>query len=835
MKKIIFLGFLGIFLFCIGNISAVECTPTLNVGNGCDITSSLTLTPGNYSYPGGINITGNNVVLNCNGANIFGDYSLNYTNESGYYVEGTGIRFLANNIVVKNCGIFNFSRAILLDGTRNGITIHNNVFMYNYAALGRTEGAKDLINISNNFVKENHYGFDLYNYPSITRIFFHDNIVTKTWWPIQLGYSTGGTNYVKIYRNKIVENTPGTTGIYSLESENVEIYNNNFSNNGQKGIELRQTQNLKIHDNIIDNNMHHAIQLWGDNLNVSHNEISGNGGGYDTWDSIFITQGNGIYIHDNNMTQNRNGPYVAFANNLNIYRNDISFSNGTGNGVYIWLSDIIRVYQNNFTDNLGTGVISEEGSNRVDIYQNKITNNGKGVYLSYVKDFDIYENKISGSEFEGIDIKGSHLATHSYIFNNNINDNLGGILYNWPLGARIYNNTINNNQVNGIYFTQEAGPLIDTDNYIYDNFIQNNIGSGFKSHVQISITPDPFLGIRNHIYNNEFDSNVFCGVDLGLNTYYNQVHDNNFINNFNGVCLQSSSRNNIRQNYIFQSANAGINFLSGTSENTIKENDITQGSYGIRFSGTETSEKIYINNIYNNDVYNVYKGPGPETIDVSYFHFGNYWGHTSAPCFRSTSDQDPDTPTDTITDSYPYCEYLDLISVDVEIPDWDWYMVGLPLYPENTEVESMLAPIEGYYSIVKFFANGIGADYTPDNPFPDLTNLYPWYGYWIKVDSLPPNDLVVVGNEVTGCNPLTLQAGTNPKHWIGYWLDNPQETGSALSSIDGNYEYARQYYDGAWRTYVPGMGEFNDLEELRPGFGYLIKMTNQDTLDYICG
>jgi hypothetical protein len=124
-----------------------------------------------------------------------------------------------------------------------------------------------------------------------------------------------------------------------------------------------------------------------------------------------------------------------------------------------------------------------------------------------------------------------------------------------------------------------------------------------------------------------------------------------------------------------------------------------------------------------------------------------------------------------------------------------------------------------------------------------LKTVSPFNGYWIKVNSTPEDQgLLIVGSKVTGCNPLTLKIVPVNQHWIGYWLDTlesirywldtPKSPAKDLSSITGNYEIIRTYKNGVWETYYPSLPQFSDLKEMKPGQAFIIKMINQDNLDY---
>ena len=76
-----FLILFFLFLISINLVSAVECgsIPT----DGCVVTVNTTFNSGTYNLPNGISIGNNNIILNCNGAKLYG-------NNTGSSVGGGG-------------------------------------------------------------------------------------------------------------------------------------------------------------------------------------------------------------------------------------------------------------------------------------------------------------------------------------------------------------------------------------------------------------------------------------------------------------------------------------------------------------------------------------------------------------------------------------------------------------------------------------------------------------------------------------------------------------------------------------------------------------------------
>lgn len=152
-----------------------------------------------------------------------------------------------------------------------------------------------------------------------------------------------------------------------------------------------------------------------------------------------------------------------------------------------------------------------------------------------------------------------------------------------------------------------------------------------------------------------------------------------------------------------------------------------------------------------------------------------------------------------------------------------------------TEISEILAPIQGQYEIVWAYNASDTADpwkkYVPGAPdwANDLREIVTGQGYWIKMVSSSPDPLIISGLPLASTQ-INLVSGWN---LIGYPSTESQDIGDALSQIDGKYEIVWAYnssdIEDPWKRYMPG-SPGNDLDEMKPGCGYWIKMTEDATL-----
>jgi parallel beta-helix repeat protein len=163
-----------------------------------------------------------------------------------------------------------------------------------------------------------------------------------------------------------------------------------------------------------------------------------------------------------------------------------------------------------------------------------------------------------------------------------------------------------------------------------------------------------------------------------------------------------------------------------------------------------------------------------------------------------------------------------------------WNLISLPLMPDDSNVNSVLSPINGNYSIVWAYNASDTADhwkkYDPAAPFGnDLINMEPGKGYWIMMTS---DDTLNISGTMPASTDIELWSGWN---LIGYNSLNPQPITDALSSINGNYSiiWAYNASDSTdhWKKYDPDTPFGNDLAVVEPGRGYWIMMTAEDILE----
>jgi hypothetical protein len=159
-----------------------------------------------------------------------------------------------------------------------------------------------------------------------------------------------------------------------------------------------------------------------------------------------------------------------------------------------------------------------------------------------------------------------------------------------------------------------------------------------------------------------------------------------------------------------------------------------------------------------------------------------------------------------------------------------WNFISLCLSVKDTNLPSVLDPIEGLYnSVWTYDANSKGwKRYVVGGPafLNDLTNMEHGKGYWI--DMVHEAALPISGEQIVDV-AIQLLAGWNS---TGYNSLTPQSREDALFSIDGRYTSIWTYdsMTSQWLRYVVGGPAFlNNLNQLDPGRAYWIQIETDCT------
>ncbi|MBC8255424.1 MAG: hypothetical protein H8E35_15550, partial [Ardenticatenia bacterium] len=157
-----------------------------------------------------------------------------------------------------------------------------------------------------------------------------------------------------------------------------------------------------------------------------------------------------------------------------------------------------------------------------------------------------------------------------------------------------------------------------------------------------------------------------------------------------------------------------------------------------------------------------------------------------------------------------------------------WNLISFNVLPPDENITTVLAPIQGLYTVVLGFDGG-GLSYYPHIPpsMNTLRTLDPYHGYWIRMNSA--GTLSVTGDPVPYNTPLSLQSGWN---LVSYLPNGSDPVSDALATIDGLYTVVLGF-DGVGQSYYPELPpEMNSLQSLDLLHGYWVYMSSAGTITY---
>lgn len=152
-------------------------------------------------------------------------------------------------------------------------------------------------------------------------------------------------------------------------------------------------------------------------------------------------------------------------------------------------------------------------------------------------------------------------------------------------------------------------------------------------------------------------------------------------------------------------------------------------------------------------------------------------------------------------------------------PGWNFISVYIDIL--NSNISSVLSPIDGLYTIVWTYdaASKAWKRYIPGNLLSDLNTIEPGRGYLINITG---NDEVIltIAGEQTQNTAIQLHSGEN---MVGYNSSVPELRENALSTIEYISIWTYDNLAKTWLKYiVNGPDLFNNLIRLLPGSGYWI-------------
>jgi len=558
-----------------------------------------------------IQITGNNVVFDCQGFTIFYSNAVSDVAAiSAYNVQ---------NVTIKNCitqqttpsGVN--APGINLTNVNNSIII-NNTLNFNTTGFSNPYLIRITGSINNTFYN------NTFSSPSTT---------STTSGGFDLG---SGTNYTNISSNVFNTNGFGVTQVVGIITGEISttgttIDNNTFNAIGTStpnGIHMNIGNNTVITNNVMrlygtgSSTGRNAIgfSFGGDNATVRGNTINITSGGGSLVGIRFFRPGNNSVVSSNTVLVNSStfsARALSFlltgpATNYTIINNSFSILNVTFSGAIIGNDYIVSnsvIANNTLTQRSTTSTLVAIGSttwNNLTIYNNTINNVSQGVSIPSGTNITANQNNII--------LTGSQPAISISASNSNVTNNTilsSGFGTGISLGGT--NGTIYNNSIVATGFGTGGVSTSGTNQTVFDNYMTNS-----------TLSPS---GTQGHFYNNTLINGQIVAGGSSDNIHDNPMIFDTTTDSFIYAIQVSSSDSNISNESVSYSTsgtdNRGI-YMSGSTNRLSNINLTVNGAepmYGINVvSGAA-------NNLFDNIIINTNGSTAIQVVDTSGNNFSN--------------------------------------------------------------------------------------------------------------------------------------------------------------------------------------------------------------------
>lgn len=199
--------------------------------------------------------------------------------------------------------------------------------------------------------------------------------------------------------------------------------------------------------------------------------------------------------------------------------------------------------------------------------------------------------------------------------------------------------------------------------------------------------------------------------------------------------------------------------------------------------------------------------------------------------FRNTGEISISTKTDGVL---TVIENSSNVTVMLDLSP-NWNLVSFPVMPVHNTLPKVLGEDTTVVRFIYAYISGVGPK-TWDKNRPsflnDLTSLDGLHGYWMKLNSSTSETLALSGNPVAVTTPIFLHKGWN---LISYLPNSSDSLWHAFQTLGKAYRIVSAYSpkEGGTKTWDRNRPPFlNDLKQLKPTFGYWVKMDTAKFLVY---
>jgi parallel beta-helix repeat protein len=411
---------------------------------------------------------------------------------------GTVLKISASNVSISNFTIQNGEYGIHLDGSGNAILRNNNVTnnKYNFFVSG-TKLSHFINDVDDsNLVNGKQICYLVNNQSIVINSTAHPNLgylalVNCENITVQNLHLTGsGQGLLLAFTNSSIithiNASYNSLGIDLLAGSGDTIIGNDLMNNDGEGICLCSSLDNNIIHNNMTKNLRGVYLSSSNNNNIVGNNIIGDYG-------MYIDNSVGNNVTDNNVT----GTMAMLSYGIGLSRSNSSmvvsnFVTNNSRGIGLSYCFDNNISQNSLIDSYGImdnyGILLEESSNNTLIGNGVINNENRGIYLRYSLANEIADNNVAGSQ-EALCLLNSNANN---VTNNNITGNPKGVYLLNSINNTISGNNISKN-TNGIYMSGSSG------NNVTENLIKNNIRGIFLESSNNRIFHNSFINNTNQV------------------------------------------------------------------------------------------------------------------------------------------------------------------------------------------------------------------------------------------------------------------------------------------------------------------------------------------------
>jgi len=381
-----------------------------------------------------------------------------------------------------------------------------------------------------------------------------------------------------ITENNVAENT--WDGIYIDHSSNNIVTGNNIKANSRYGICLGCSSNNFLRNNCMFGNKRN-FGVLGETLSHFINDV----------DSSNTVDGKPIcyWINRQNEMVPMNAGYVTLVNCANVTVKNLNLKNNIEGLLLAYTKD--SFITNNVIAKNQYGIWLYSSFNNIICDNNIAENIWAGIEIDYSSNNTIYENSIANNYYEGISLDNS--SSNNMIYRNNVTNNRDGIYLHYSSNNTISLNNITVNELSGIYLDSSGNNSILANVFTgdgmrvessYQNIVENNSVND-KPLVYLEEASDLtvenagqviLIKCKNVTLENLNLSNTDIAIQLDQ-TQKTQISRNNITNNCYGLLLSSSANNSISNNNITSNENVGIGFWFSDSNSIVGNNVINNG------------------------------------------------------------------------------------------------------------------------------------------------------------------------------------------------------------------------------------------------------------------